>query len=145
MALVTRNPFALMNELQRDMNRLFDNRLFPSTVDTAAVSTADWLPAVDIHEDKDAYLLAVDLPGVSSENIEVTAHNGVLSIRGKRESVHQDKENKRTERSFGAFLREFSMPENADLDRVQAKSKDGVLEIVVPKIPKAEPKRITVQ
>jgi len=146
MTLITRNPFALINELQRDMNRVFDSRLFPAvgTGDTN-VSSSDWVPEVDICEDAKAYHVSVDLPGIKPENIDVTAHNGVLSIRGMRESVHKDKEQKRAERSFGTFLREFTMPDSADLDNVQAKTQNGVLEIIVPKIAKAEPKRITVQ
>jgi len=146
MTLISRNPFALINELQRDMNRIFDSRLFP-TVNTGetSVATSDWVPEVDIHEDPKTYFVAVDLPGIKPESIEVTAHNGVLSIRGSRERIHQDKEQKRAERSFGTFLREFTMPDNADLDSVQAKTENGVLEIQIPKIAKAEPKRITVQ
>src|SRR6185295_9951512 len=120
MTLITRNPFALVNEGQRDMNRLFDTRLFPATESAALSNNADWVPAVDIHEDQDAFHVLVDLPGIRPEDIEVTAHNNVLSIRGKRESVHEDKQQKRSERFFGSFLREFSMPETADLDRVQA-------------------------
>lgn len=144
MTLITRNPFALINELQRDMNRMFDSRLFPTRGETT-VSSSDWIPEVDIHEDDKAYYVSVDLPGIKPENIDVTAHNGVLSIRGSRESVHKDKEQKRAERSFGTFLREFTMPDNADLENVQAKTQDGVLEIQVSKIAKAEPKRISVQ
>jgi len=146
MTLITRNPFALINELQRDMNRVFDSRLFPAIGQgDASVASSDWIPEVDIHEDAKSYLVSVDLPGIKPEDIEVTAHNGVLSIRGKRETVHQDKEQKRSERSFGTFLREFTMPDSADLDNVQAKTQNGVLEILVPKIAKAEPKRISVQ
>jgi HSP20 family protein len=144
--ITTRNPFALINELQRDLNRVFDNRLFPALENNAPVlNNADWVPTVDIHEDKDAFHVSVDLPGIKPEDIEVTAHNGVLSIRGKRETVHEDKEQKRCERTYGSFLREFSMPESADLDSVQAKTNNGVLELVIPKTPKAEPKRISVQ
>ena len=147
MSLITRSPFALINELQRDLNRAFDSRLFPALAngsDTALSNTA-WAPVVDIHEDKNAYHISVDLPGVKPEDIEVTAHNNVLSIRGTRKLVNEDKEQKRSERVYGAFLREFSMPENADLDRIEAKSNHGVLDLSVPKTPKAEPKRITVQ
>jgi len=146
MTLITRNPFALINELQRDMNRVFDSRLFPAVNQgDTNVASSDWVPEVDIHEDAKSYVVSVDLPGIKPENIDVTAHNGVLSIRGSRELVHKDKEQKRSERSFGSFLREFTMPDNADLDSVKAKTQDGVLEIQVPKIAKAEPKRITVQ
>ena len=147
MNLVTRHPFALLTELQRDMNRIFDNRLFPTTGsdNTTAFNNSDWLPSVDIHEDNDGYHVSVDLPGVKPEEIDVTAHNNVLSIRGKRAIVNENKELKRSERVFGSFVREFSMPENADLDNVQANCAHGVLEILVPKTPKAEPKRISVQ
>ena len=147
MSLITRSPFALINELQRDLNRAFDSRLFPALTNSneTALSNTTWSPAVDIHEDASAYHVSVDLPGVKPEEIEVTAHNNVLSIRGTRKIVNEDKEQKRSERIYGAFLREFSMPENADLDRIEAKSNNGVLDLVVPKTPKAEPKRITVQ
>ena len=147
MSLITRNPFALMNELQRDLNRVFDSRLFPSLTQSGetTMSNTTWAPAVDIHEDKDAYHVSVDLPGVKPEEIEVTAHNNVLSIRGTRNVIHDDKEQKRSERIYGSFLREFSMPENADLDRIEAKTNHGVLDLCIPKTPKAEPKRITVQ
>ncbi len=147
MSLITRNPFALINELQRDLNRAFDSRLFPALThggDTT-LSNTTWSPAVDIHEDATSYHISVDLPGVKPDDIEVTAHNNVLSIRGTRSIVNDDKEQKRSERVYGSFLREFSMPEDADLDNIAAKCNHGVLDLNVPKIPKSEPKRITVQ
>ena len=144
MSLITRNPFALINEL----NRVFDNRVFPalgSNGGESSLSNTSWAPSVDIHEDKEGYHVSVDLPGVKPDDIEVTTHNNVLSIRGTRGTTHEDKEQKRSERVFGTFLREFSMPENADLERIEAKSNHGVLDLYIPKVPKAEPKRITVQ
>jgi HSP20 family protein len=144
MSLITRNPFYLLNELQRDLNRAFDTRLYGNSNSTT-LSNSDWAPTVDIHESADGYHLSVDLPGVKPEQIEVTADKGVLSIRGTREAVHEDKDLKRSERFFGSFQREFSMPENADLDRIEAKSNHGVLSVFVPKSAKVEPKRITVQ
>lgn len=144
MSLITRNPFYLINELQRDLNRAFDARLHAKQNNNSS-STADWSPTVDIHESADGYHLSVDLPGVTPEQIDVTADKGVLSIRGSREVAHEDKELKRSERSFGSFQREFSMPENSDLEHIEAKSNHGVLTIFVPKTAKVEPKRITVQ
>jgi HSP20 family protein len=146
MSLITRNPFALLNEL----NRVFDARQFPTASNSNlltnnSLSNADWAPAVDIHENADGYHLSVDLPGIKPEQIEVTADKGILSIRGQRETVQEDKELKRSERFFGSFLREFSMPDNANLERIEAKSEHGVLTIYVPKTVKVEPKRITVQ
>lgn len=145
MALISHHPFALFTDLQRDMNRLFDNRVFPSLNPSSTLNNVDWQPSVDIHEDNAGYHLSVDLPGIQPQQIEVTTHNGVLSIRGARTTVHSDKEQKRAERIFGSFLREFSMPEDADLERIAAKSDNGVLEVFVPKTSKPEPKRITVQ
>lgn len=143
MSLITRNPFYLLNELQRDLNRAFDARLYSNNGNT--LSNTDWAPTVDIHENTAGYHLSIDLPGVKPEQIEVTADKGVLSIRGTREAVHEDKELKRSERVLGSFQREFSMPENADLERIEAKSELGVLSVFVPKSAKVEPKRITVQ
>ena len=146
MSLITRNPFALINDLQRDMNRLFDTRNLPTLTNSSnSLSNIHWQPSVDIHEDKEGFHLSVDLPGIKPEEIDVTAHNGILSIRGTRNETHTDKEQKRSERIFGSFLREFSMPENADLEHIAAKSNNGVLEVFVPKSAKAEPKRIAVQ
>lgn len=144
MSLITRNPFYLINELQRDLNRAFDARLYANQ-NSNSLSNADWSPTVDIHENAEGYHLSVDLPGVKPEQIDVTADKGVLSIRGSREAVHEDKDLKRSERLFGSFQRDFSMPENADLERIEAKTNQGVLSIFVPKTAKAEPKRITVQ
>ena len=143
MSYRSRYPFQLFNELQRDMNRLFDNRLQPAN-GTTALSSSDWVPAVDIHEDADAYHLAVDLPGVEPDKIDVVAHNGVLSIRGTREVLRDDKTQKRSERLFGSFLREFSMPEDADLDGIRATNRHGVLEVQVPKRAASQPKRIEI-
>lgn len=143
MTLITRRPFNLFNELQRDMNRLFDTRVLGSQ-DNLLEFNKDWIPAVDIHEDAKGYHLSIDLPGMKPEQIEVTANDGVLSIRGERETINEDKELKRSERMYGSFLREFSMPDNANLNAIDAKSNNGVLQLFVPKLAKAEPKRITV-
>lgn len=141
MSLIARNPFYLVNELQRDFNRAFDTRRHSSSQNGKAI----WSPTVDIHESTEGYHLSIDLPGIAPEQIEVTADKGVLSIRGTREAVHADKDLKRSERSFGSFKREFSLPDNADFDRIEAKSNHGVLTVFVPKTAKVEPKRIAVQ
>ncbi len=144
MTRIVRSPFGLLNELQREMNQLFDTRML-SDNNRMLSQSGDWLPSVDIHEDDKAYHVSVDLPGMAPDDIEVTAHDGVLSIRGHRQSVHEDKELKRSERSYGAFVREFSMPDNADLEHIQARSQNGVLAVVIPKVARPEPKRINVQ
>jgi HSP20 family protein len=145
MSLIARNPFYLINGLQRDLNRALETRVYSPGQNGTATKRADWSPAVDIHENADGYHLSVDLPGVTPEQIEVTADKGVLSIRGERSSTHEDKEVKRSERTSGSFQREFSLPDNADLERIEARSNHGVLTVFVPKTAKTEPKRINVQ
>jgi HSP20 family protein len=145
MSLIARNPLYLINGLQRDLNRAFEARLYSPGQSGTATGKPDWSPTVDIHENADGYHLSVDLPGITPEQIEVTADKGVLSIRGSRAAVNEDKELKRSERIFGSFRREFSLPDDADLDRIEARSSHGVLTVFVPKTAKVEPKRITVQ
>jgi HSP20 family protein len=141
MNLVTRRPYSLFSGLH---NRALDNRLLASGESTLA-GGKNWVPEVDIFEDENAYHLSVDLPGIKAEAIEVTAHDGVLTIKGDRKAVLEDKALKRSERVYGSFLREFSMPEIADLENIKAGSKHGVLDIEVPKMTKSEPRRIQVQ
>lgn len=144
--IIKRGPFSLIDELQRDMNRLFETRAVPTWFNDAGLPTrGTWVPAVDIEEKADCYRISVDVPGIKPEEIEVTAHDNYLSIRGKREQVTEHKELKRSERVFGSFLREFTMPQNAALDKITAQANHGVLEITVPKSSKVEPRRIAVE
>jgi len=144
--IIKRGPFSLIDELQRDMNRLFETRLVPTWYNDAGLPAKNaWVPAVDIEEKADCYRIAVDVPGIKPEAIEVTAHDNYLSIKGKREQVTENKELKRSERVFGSFLREFTMPQNAALDKISAQANHGVLEITVPKTSKSEPRRIAVE
>jgi HSP20 family protein len=145
-----RSPFSLVSELQRDMNRLFESRfggsmfkdsLFPESF----FSDNDWMPALDIEEQDACYLVSVDLPGINPEDIEITTQGQQLSIKGSRETVSEDKDLKRSERSFGAFVREFTLPANANLAAIEASSKHGVLEVRVPKAEGEEPRKITIK
>ena len=126
-------PWSLMNRLHRDLDQLFTTRLASDREEPATV--ADWVPAVDIREDDQQFTLWVDLPGVSGADVEVTMEKGLLSIQGKRHSESTEERDgyRRVERTSGRFLRRFSLPDSADESRVTASSKDGVLEIVIPK------------
>lgn len=146
MSLVRYNPWGFFNELHRDINRLFDNRqsLLAREGEWAA---GQWAPAVDIHEDAEGFLISADIPGVDPDKIELTAGNGVLSLRGERreEKDSKDKNAHRIERSYGLFFRQFALPDYADTEHVTAKSKNGVLEVRVPRRTGEAPKRINVQ
>ena len=105
------------------------------------------MPLVDIKEEAEHFLIKADIPGVSPEAIEVTMENGTLTIRGERsDEKREDKEGyHRIERSHGAFYRRFAMPDTADADHIKATSKDGVLEIEIPKRAIAKARKIDVK
>ncbi len=115
-------------------------------LETSNVASSRWMPLVDIKEEPERFLIKADIPGVKPEAIEVTMGNGILTIRGERsEEKREDKEGyHRIERSHGAFYRRFGMPDTADPEHIKAASKDGVLEIEVPKRAVAKPRKIEV-
>ena len=106
-----------------------------------------WAPAVDITERKDAYLVAAELPGVGTEDVEITFQDGLLTIQGERhpaadaagEKIH------RAERRYGAFRRSITVPSHVMADAIEASAQDGVLQILVPKAPEVHAKRIQVR
>ncbi len=121
-------------------------RFFNNPATTAADSGA-WLPAADIYEEPSQYLLHLDLPGVDAAAVEITSEQGVLTIRGSRESVRRDNHEgyRRVERLNGNFQRRFSLPETADSQNIRAKVSNGVLEVAIPKIAQVQPRKIQVE
>ena len=142
MALVTYEPMNILNQLRREMDRLFETESAGSNI-----ATADWVPAVDIRETDKAFIITADVPGVDPKDIEVNMENGVLTIRGERkEEKEEEKEGyKRIERVRGTFYRRFTLPDTADAEKISARSKNGVLEITIPKQEKVQPRKITVE
>ncbi len=142
MAIQRYRPMSLIDQLQREMASVFNAPSVESNF-----GSEEWTPAVDIAETTEAYQIHADLPGVKSEDIEVTAESGVLTIKGQRhEKTEAEKDNfKRIERFTGTFMRRFTLPETADTDNIKATTRDGVLELVIPKIPQTQPKRINVE
>lgn len=134
MSMVRYDPWQAMQQLQREMSTLFDRRLTDEDK-SLPVAACDWAPAVDIKEEDKRFLVKADIPGVEPEDIEVHMENGILTISGKREAEHEEEKEgyKRIERSYGSFLRRFTLPETADPDNIKAKSKNGSLEVVVAK------------
>lgn len=149
MSLVRYEPYSLLDRLQKE---LFGSALRDPfsrdnvSDDNSEIVVSHWRPAVDIREEKDRYVIHADLPGVEAKDIDITMENGVLTLKGTRASEKtEDREGyKRVERVRGTFYRSFSLPDTADTAKIEAKSKDGVLEIVLPKLEKSQPRRITV-
>ena len=145
MALMRYEPFNLLNQLQRDMNRLFESSRRGD--EETGQLLADWAPAVDIKEEPNQFVIHADLPGVEVKDIDITLENGVLTLKGQRalEKKEESETYRRIERVRGTFLRRFSLPEAVDAEKVAAKCKDGVLEVIVPKRASAQPRRISIE
>ncbi|PLX62628.1 Hsp20/alpha crystallin family protein [Sedimenticola selenatireducens] len=145
MARMTSDPWQLMRLWQDELNRSPRNPLAQS--DDSSVVGGDWTPAIDIKEEEDRYVLHADIPGVEPEKIELTMEDGMLTIKGeKRHEVTENKEGyKRVERSYGSFYRRFSLPDNTDPELIKASGKDGVLEVIIPKVEAKRSKKIDIQ
>jgi HSP20 family protein len=112
----------------------------------SATATA-WAPALDISERKDAYLVTVELPGVEADDLEITMEDGLLTIQGERHFAHDSSELQfhRVERRYGAFRRSITLPAQVQAEQIEASFDNGVLQILVPKMEGAKPKRIQVR
>lgn len=148
MTLMRYEPWSLMNQLQKEVNRLFDNRLTgEQRGDDSVIETSQWVPAVDIKEESNGFVLLADLPGVDPDTIEILMRGNVLTIKGEKK--HEKREEKesftRVERVQGRFLRVFTLPEAADGDQIKASSNHGVLRIEIPKKEQAKPRAIKVE
>jgi len=110
-------------------------------------TTTAWAPALDISERKDAYLVTVELPGVEIDDLQITLEDGLLTIQGERHFAHDSSEQQfhRVERRYGAFRRSITLPAHVMGDGIEATADDGVLQIMVPKMEEATPKRIQVR
>lgn len=135
-------PWSLLNQLQRELERSLESGR-PGT-DTAA--TAEWTPNVDIKEEPERYVLWADLPGVAPDCIDIMMENGILTLKGQRETeaTHRREGLKRVERVYGNFYRRFSLPDTADAEGISARTSNGVLEISIPKKAAVQPKKIVV-
>ncbi len=111
------------------------------------LTVADWVPTVDISETEAEYAIHTELPGVRKDAVKVTMENGVLTIQGERRQDQADSERKhhRTERSYGRFVRSFTLPDSVDEAKVRAEYADGMLHLHLPKSEKAKPKQIDVK
>ena len=144
---VTRfEPWNMINLLHRDLDLAGARRSALSAYTDDGSSVADWLPAVDVIEEKDRFVLRADIPGVRAQDIDVNMEKGVLSLSGARHKETSEEVDgmQRLARSSGKFYRRFSLPETANPDAVSAKSANGILEIVIPKQEQVKARKITV-
>ena len=145
MNIVRYEPWKLVGHLHRELDQLFGNSLAATDSNGGVANT--WTPSVDVREEPDRFTVHADLPGVEPKDIQVMADQGVLTIRGARRSEQRAKQPgyERLERFAGDFLRRFTLPENARAEEIKARHNNGVLEVVIPKQPVAEPHRVNVE
>ncbi|WP_456427337.1 Hsp20/alpha crystallin family protein [Rhodocaloribacter sp.] len=148
MANLTRYmPTTGLSQLQREVDRLFED-FFGRTLmtDRETELQSVWTPVVDLSESDDAYLIRMDLPGLSKEDVQITFENGVLQVSGERKNVHEETKDQvhRIERWYGRFFRSFNLGQNVQADKIKATFKNGVLTIEAPKVEASKPLKIKV-
>ena len=138
------SPFEQITSLRDEINRLFEAPCGEST--RTGEFFNDWAPALDLREGKDNLVASLELPGLKKEDIDVSVHEGVLSVSGdrKREEKGDESEVYRCERHYGRFHRSVSLPTPVEVGKVKAGYKDGILSITMPKTEEAKPKQIEV-
>ena len=146
MALVRWNPNRDMMSVRDEMSRVLNEAFGRGTNDESAWFSGAWTPPVDIFETDEALVMKAELPGFSKDDISIEMKENTLVIKGERKHEDEVKEGNyhRMERSYGAFQRAFMLPMTVDQEKVKAAYKDGVLELRLPKVQAAQPKRIAV-
>ena len=142
--LATWPTFGRLTNLRDEIDRLFEAPL--AELVRSSQWFSGWTPPLDMHEDKDNIYVRVELPGMKKEDIDLSLHDGSLSISGERktEEKHQEGEVYRAERFFGRFQRTVGLPTPVQNDKVRAQYKDGILTVTLPKAEEAKPKHIDV-
>ncbi len=141
------NPIRDLHEINRAFNA-FQRPAACQGQQREATATPDWVPVVDVLEDEKEYLIKAELPEVVKEDVRVVVDKGRLTISGERKLEKKEGDTAkyhRVERSYGSFLRSFTLPENADPEKVGAEFKDGLLRVRVAKQEQAKPRQIEVK
>ena len=135
------DPFQDLLAIQDEMNQVFGRAR------QGQGGGRVWAPALDISERKDAYVVTVEVPGVNSDDLDITLEDGLLTIQGERQFTQESSEQQfhRVERRYGAFRRAITLPAHVMAEGIQASADNGVLQILVPKMEEATPKRIQVR
>jgi len=143
------NPFRELEDLGSRFTRFFDRLSIGRGNGGETMTVADWVPAVDIAEDENEYLIKVEIPEVDKKDVKVTVQEGsMLTMQGERKKEQKDETSRRfhrMERVYGKFVRSFMLPEDADEDKIMAEFKDGMLMVHLPKRERPKPKQVEVK
>ncbi len=132
-------------EMQKMIDRIFDE--FPYEWPSISSKMEGFMPAIDVFENDKGYELEVELPGMKRDEIEISLNDHVLTIKGEKkdEHVEEKKGSKILERTYGAFERSFTIPEDVDSENINAKYEDGVLKLTIPKRPESKSKKVKIE
>jgi HSP20 family protein len=145
MAIVRWEPFRELATIQNEMNRLF-NTAFDAPPGGNGGTARRWVPAMDLVETDDHFVLRADLPGLSQDDVNIEVEDRVLTVSGERRAEHESKSEgyHRVERAYGAFSRSLTLPEGIDADAVEATFDRGVLEVRIPKPEQRKPRKVSI-
>ena len=146
MAIVRWEPLREFSTLQNEMNRLFNTVFDAPTPGNGGSTLRRWMPAMDLVETGDHFVLRADLPGLTEDDVKIEFEDGTLTVSGERKSEHEAKGEGfyRVERAFGSFSRSLTLPQGIDPEAVTASFDRGVLEISIPKPEEKKPRRIEI-
>ena len=145
MSIIRWEPLRELSSLQNEVNRLF-NTVVDTPGGNAGAPMRRWVPAMDLVESEDQFLLRADLPGMKQEDVSIEFEDNVLTVSGERRSEHKEQGEgyQRVERAFGAFSRTLTLPKGIDPEAISAGFDDGVLEVRIPKPEERKPRRISI-
>jgi HSP20 family protein len=144
MYLTVSKPRVPFGAMACNFDRMFDEMF---TGRPTAESEAGWVPRADVHENDNAFVVQLDLPGVEKDNVKVKFEDDTLVVSGERkhESSVDEKNFHRVERAYGSFTRSISIPKDVDSEKISASFKNGVLEITLPKADEVKAKEIEIK
>ncbi len=142
MSITVWNPFS---EMEAFLDRFNNSVRKNNKGENQMFEVGDWMPAVDINETSDSFIVKTELPGVEKEDVNVNLENNVLTIKGEKKTEIKDSKQHRTECSYGSFTRSFTLPQTVDVEKIEAEYKDGILTLTVPKLTEEKPKQIEVK
>jgi HSP20 family protein len=146
MALIRWEPARELNTLQNEMNRLFNTFFDAPLPNGGTVGQRRWLPAMDLAETDEEFVLRADLPGLSESDVNIELEDNVLTISGERKSEHEERKEgfHRVERAYGSFTRSLTLPEGVNSEAIKASFDRGVLEVRIPKPEERKPRKVAI-
>jgi HSP20 family protein len=144
--IVRWEPLRELSSLQNEMNRLFNTVFDAPATGGNGGQARRWVPAMDLLETDEHFVLRADLPGMREEDVAIELEDNVLTLSGERNAEHEDRQEGyfRVERAFGSFARSLTLPRGVDAEAVTAAFDNGVLEVRIPKPEERKPRKISI-